>query len=66
VELPRACEFATVRHAARAQGVVFAAGDVFFPALPCTSYVRLNCARAAEPELVRGLEILGGILSALP
>jgi DNA-binding transcriptional MocR family regulator len=66
LELPRVCEFARVRDAARAQGVVFAAGDVFFPAAPRTSYLRLNCARAPEPELIRGLEILGGLLSTGP
>jgi DNA-binding transcriptional MocR family regulator len=62
LELPGLCDFAQVRAAARARNVVFAAGDVFFPAAPGTSYLRLNCARASEPDLIQGLEILGGIL----
>ncbi len=62
-ELPHAVDFAKARAAAREQHVAFAAGDVFFAARPATSSVRLNCARASEEELVRGLEILGPLLS---
>jgi DNA-binding transcriptional MocR family regulator len=62
-ELPCAVDFPRIRELARAQRVVFAAGAVFLAAPQPTGSVRLNCDRASEEELVRGLEILGGILS---
>ena len=65
VELPGRVDLATVRTRARAEHVVFASGDVFFPAPSERSYLRLNCAKASEEELVRGLEILGGILRSV-
>lgn len=65
VELPNLVDLAALRARARAQHVVFAAGDVFFPAPPERSYLRLNCAKASEEELVRGLETLGGILRTI-
>jgi len=63
VEFQRPIDLAAVRAAARAQHVVFAAGDVFFPKPTGTTCIRLNCARAAEDDLVRGIEILGSILA---
>ncbi|MEI6561953.1 MAG: PLP-dependent aminotransferase family protein [Verrucomicrobiota bacterium] len=69
VQLPATVDLAEAATQARAAGVVFAGGSVFFatPAgedrrAPC---IRLNCARAAEPDLERGVEILGKIVSAL-
>ena len=63
-ELPRAVDLATVRDAARRERVVFAAGSVFFTQPQASSCIRLNCAKADEPELVSGLEALGAILRA--
>ena len=63
-ELPRAVDLAAVRDAARRERVVFAAGSVFFTQPQTQSCIRLNCAKADEPELVSGLEALGAILCA--
>ncbi len=65
-ELPRRIDLTAVREQARAQGVVFASGGVFFAAQPASTFVRLNCAKASEDELVRGLEVLGQILALAP
>jgi len=62
-ELPRACDLAAIRDAARKERVVFGAGPVFYTQPQATSSVRLNCAKASEAELVSGLESLGAILS---
>ena len=59
VQLPDPVDLRQVRDRARVRGVVFCAGDVFFPAEAPGNYMRLNCAKASEEELVRGLEILG-------
>ena len=68
VALPAGVNLAEAARLARAAGVVFAAGWAFF-ACPGEdrrgAQVRLNCARAAEPDLERGVEILGKIVSAL-
>jgi 2-aminoadipate transaminase len=61
-ELPGLFDLAKARDLARKEHVVFAAGSVFFPAPTDRSYLRLNCAKASEADLVRGLEILGGVL----
>ncbi|MDB6171787.1 MAG: GntR family transcriptional regulator [Chthoniobacteraceae bacterium] len=62
-EFAAAHDLAQVRARARAQGVAFALGDVFYTNKPGTSYMRLNCAKATEEELVRGLEIIGSALA---
>jgi DNA-binding transcriptional MocR family regulator len=59
VQLPDSTDLPRVKERARDKGVVFCAGDVFFPAQAPGKFMRLNCAKASEPELVRGLEILG-------
>jgi DNA-binding transcriptional MocR family regulator len=64
VELPGLYDLAAVRTQARIEHVVFAAGTVFFPAPSDRSYLRLNCAKASEADLVRGLEVLGRVLAA--
>jgi DNA-binding transcriptional MocR family regulator len=61
-ELPGFVDLRHVKEQARAERVVFASGDVFFPAPPSIAALRLNCAKATEEELVQGLEILGSIL----
>ncbi len=61
-ELPRVIDLATARTAALAQKVAFASGAVFFTGTPEKSCVRLNCAKASEEDLVKGLEILGPLL----
>lgn len=61
--LPQAVDLGDIRKRAREQRVVFAAGGVFFPAPPERGYLRLNCAKATEEELVGGLETLGRIVS---
>ncbi|MCE9609470.1 MAG: PLP-dependent aminotransferase family protein [Chthoniobacter sp.] len=63
-ELPRAIDLAAVRDAARRERVVFASGAVFFTQPPERTCLRLNCAKATEPELKHGLATLGAILSA--
>lgn len=62
-ELPAPVNLPSVRDAARKERVVFAAGDVFFTQPASTTCLRLNCAKASEEELARGLEVLGAILS---
>ena len=62
VQLPDAADLARVKVRAREKGVVFCAGDVFFPATAPGKFMRLNCAKASESELVRGLEILGAAI----
>lgn len=62
-ELPTPVDLGEVRKRAREHRVVFASGDVFFPARPERSFLRLNCAKAGEAELVEGLETLGKIVS---
>jgi DNA-binding transcriptional MocR family regulator len=59
VRLPDSVDLARARERARASGVVFCGGDVFFPAEAPGKFMRLNCAKASEEELIRGLEILG-------
>jgi DNA-binding transcriptional MocR family regulator len=63
-QLPALVDLAEVRAEARQHRVVFAAGSVFFTTPQETSYLRLNCAKASETELVFGLEKLGEILCA--
>jgi DNA-binding transcriptional MocR family regulator len=68
IELPPEVDLCRARTQARAAGVVFAAGSAFYAApvhgLPTGlgRSIRLNCAKAAEPELERGVEILGKVL----
>ena len=67
VQLPADIHLATVQEQARNAGVVFGAGPAFFAAPEGesrpTGYMRLNCAKAAEQDLERGVEILGKIVS---
>jgi DNA-binding transcriptional MocR family regulator len=68
VRLPQQIDVTRLQPEAQAAGVAFAAGPAFFAA-PAggnrpVSHIRLNCARAAEPDLERGVEILGKIFSA--
>jgi DNA-binding transcriptional MocR family regulator len=62
VELPGLFDLVKARGLAREHRVVFAAGTVFFPEPQGKSYLRLNCAKASETELVEGLEVLGRVM----
>lgn len=68
-QLPASVDLAALSAQARAAGVAFAGGSAFYPRragdIQPAPHVRLNCARAAEPDLERGVEILGKIVSAL-
>jgi DNA-binding transcriptional MocR family regulator len=63
-ELPGSVDFVALRAAARAKGIAFGAGTVFFPHMPERSSVRLNCAKASEEELVSAIKTLGGLIRA--
>jgi len=65
VELPKGIEVCDIRERAQKAGVVFAAGNVFFADGSGGGFVRLNCAKVSEAELVRGLELLGGIVGEI-
>ena len=62
VELPGLFDLSRARDTARCEHVVFAAGTVFFASPQDRSYLRLNCSKASETDLVLGLERLGAIL----
>lgn len=65
VELPEGVDIARLRKRALEAQMAFAADTVFYPTPPPAEgprHIRLNCARAAEPELVRALEVLGTLL----
>lgn len=64
-ELPGLFDLVKVRDLARKERVVFGAGTVFFPSAQDRSYLRLNTAKASEDELVRGLDLLGGVLRSI-
>lgn len=63
-ELPQPIDLAAVRDAAWRERIVFASGAVFFTQPPERTCLRLNCAKATEPELRHGLATLGAILGA--
>ncbi len=65
VTLPEGTNLPALRAAALERGVAFAAGNVFYPSadLPgATHSIRLNCARAEEADLARGIAIIGELL----
>ncbi len=66
-ELPPEVDMAGLRDKARAQGVVFASGQVFFAAMPADgsqNFMRINCAKASEAELEQAIGILGRLIKA--
>ena len=69
VQLPTGVKLAEVSPLARTAGVLFAAGSSFYAVCDResrpTCQIRLNCARATEPDLERAVEILGKIVSGL-
>ncbi|MEY5026166.1 MAG: hypothetical protein RLZZ244_1694 [Verrucomicrobiota bacterium] len=65
VQLPPSLSLAALREAARAEGVVFASGDVFDTDPRPSPCIRLNCAKASESDLLRGISILGRIAHTL-
>ncbi len=62
VRLPEGLDLDAVHAGAMASGVSFCHGGVFFAGAPDRPCMRLNCAKASEEELVRGIGILGGLL----
>jgi DNA-binding transcriptional MocR family regulator len=65
VTLPAGLDLARVREKGRHAGVVFAAGDVFSAASPesdAPKFIRINCAKASEPDLKQGVELLGQVI----
>ncbi|MEM9399260.1 MAG: PLP-dependent aminotransferase family protein [Verrucomicrobiota bacterium] len=48
-----------VREACLRRGVAFAHGEVFFTKKQSKQFMRLNCAKASEDDLVHGVKILG-------
>ncbi|MDD5349271.1 MAG: PLP-dependent aminotransferase family protein [Chthoniobacteraceae bacterium] len=69
VRLPEGIDSDAFRTQAHGASVAFADGSAFFArqpgGTPPAPHIRLNCARAAEPDLERGVEILGKIVSGL-
>lgn len=68
VRLPDGIDAARLQPKAHEAGVAYAAGPAFF-ASPAgggrpASHIRINCARASEPDLERGMAILGEIFSS--
>lgn len=65
VQLPPGPDLARIVVEARAAGVIFAGGTAFYAGNGTQDRprIRLNCARASEADLERGIEILGKIVS---
>lgn len=61
--LPSGVDLDAVQMGAMEQGVSFCHGGVFFAERPERPCVRLNCARASEADLRRGIGILGELLA---
>lgn len=59
VRLPNGVDLDAVQAVAMAAGVSFCHGGVFFAVPPDRPCMRLNCAKASEAELLRGIGILG-------
>lgn len=53
---------AALRTEARKEGIVFGGGEVFYAGSAPFPAMRLNCAKATEPELERGIMTLGRLL----
>ncbi len=66
VELPESANAANLRERAKAERVVFADGAAFFAEPQGSAFLRLNCAKASEGELVQGIETLGALLQSEP
>lgn len=66
VELPASATVLDLRERAKAERIVFADGAAFFAEPQKSAFLRLNCAKASEAELVQGIETLGALLRAEP
>lgn len=64
VTLPEALDTTTLLTAARAAGLVYAPGQIFFPDARRTSSLRLSLAQAGPDEIARGIRILGEVATA--
>ncbi|MBX2826093.1 MAG: PLP-dependent aminotransferase family protein [Gammaproteobacteria bacterium] len=59
--LPEALDLEKASQATLKRGVSFARGEVFLTGKPRTSCMRLNCARASEADLAKGIRVLGQV-----
>ncbi len=59
VRVPQSVSMTRVRELALQEKIVFSDGKAFFAKPPVTNYLRLNCARASEEQLLNGIKILG-------
>lgn len=64
VRLPAGIDLDAIHARAMGAGVSFCHGDVFFAEKPERPCIRLNCAKASEADLLRGIGILGELLRA--
>ncbi|MGE0360509.1 MAG: PLP-dependent aminotransferase family protein [Vicinamibacterales bacterium] len=66
VRLPDDADSDEVARRAAAAGVVVSPGRRWFPAEPTGSFLRVSYACADEPELLRGVEVLARLVTAVP
>jgi DNA-binding transcriptional MocR family regulator len=59
VELAREVDLQALQQKLRRRRIAFAHGQVFFPRREQQRFMRLNCAKASEEDLVTGLRALG-------
>ncbi len=62
VELAREVDLRGMQNELRKQRIAFAHGQVFFPRQEQQRFMRLNCAKASEEDLVAGLKVVGRLL----
>ncbi len=65
VRLPHEVDFSELRRLSLAEKIIYCPGRIFYPFEPAQRDMRLNCAKAAPDELLRGLAILGDIAANL-
>ena len=67
VELPHAVDMAQLAAVARKEAIVFCPGAIFFTRPTDQRFMRLNCAKLPEPELLQALKRLGELArTAMP
>jgi DNA-binding transcriptional MocR family regulator len=62
VQLAREVDLRGMQGELRKQRIAVAHGQVFFPRQEQQRFMRLNCAKASEDDLVSGLRVVGGLL----
>jgi len=65
VQLPKSVSLPDFQAAARLENVVFGGGHVFYPCPAPAPFMRLNCAKESEENLVLGINRLGSILQKM-